>query len=102
MVAWAPNSSLLDASSSLPEAGCSVTGGYVYRGDAIPGLRGAYVFADFVSGRLWRLDEADGSFDLEELLQSSLKIASFAEGLDGELYVLDFEDGGIFRLVGTD
>jgi glucose/arabinose dehydrogenase len=84
------------------DLGKSITGGYVYRGDAIPGLRGAYVFADFVSGRLWRLDEADGSFDLEELLQSSLKIASFAEGLDGELYVLDFEDGGIFRLVGTD
>ena len=44
---------------------------------------------------------ANGSFNLDELTQSTLAIASLAEGLDGELYVLDFGSGGIFRIVGT-
>jgi hypothetical protein len=34
---------------------CAVTGGYVYRGSAVPGLRGAYVFGDFCSGRIWTM-----------------------------------------------
>ncbi len=83
------------------DLGKSITGGFVYRGSAIPALQGSYLFADFASGRLWRLDAANGGFDLDELLQSTLKIASFAEGLYGEVYVLDFENGGIFRIVSS-
>ena len=75
----------------------SITGGYVYRGTAITGLTGSYVFGDFVSGRIWRLvDDGSGGFTSEELAQLSSNILAFAQGNDGELYLLD---GGIERIV---
>jgi hypothetical protein len=54
------------------------------------------------TARLWRIDAASGNFNLDELAQTTLASASLAEGLDGELYVLDFNNGGIFRINGTD
>jgi uncharacterized repeat protein (TIGR03806 family) len=76
----------------------SVTGGYVYRGSSIPGLAGDYVFGDFGSGRIWRLLEDGGGTEVaEELLDSGLSIASFAEGNDGELYVVDL-GGGLYGI----
>jgi len=78
--------------------GASVTGGYVYRGSALPGLVGNYVFGDFASGRIWRLiDAGNGDFTADELIDSDLLIASFAEDADGELYVVHF-GGQIFRI----
>ncbi|MBI2380799.1 MAG: PQQ-dependent sugar dehydrogenase [Gammaproteobacteria bacterium] len=80
------------------DEGCSITGGHVYRGKALPWLDGQYVFGDFCSGRIWRLDEG-GKRRL--LLHSELHIPSFAQGEDGELYVLNFEGKaghGIYRL----
>jgi uncharacterized repeat protein (TIGR03806 family) len=80
--------------------GSSVTGGYVYRGAALPGLVGRYLFADYGSGKLWRLvPAAGGGFAAEELLDTALSIASFAEGVDGELYVLDIAGGGLHKIV---
>jgi glucose/arabinose dehydrogenase len=77
--------------------GCSVTGGYVYRGKAIPALQGAYLYGDFCSGRIWALCQGKGLSRL--LMNSGLNISSFAEGLDGELYVLHFSSQGeIYRL----
>jgi uncharacterized repeat protein (TIGR03806 family) len=82
-----------------PSEGRSVTGGYVYRGAAIPALYGHYVFGDFVSGRIWRLvDDGAGGYSADELLASGRSIASFAEDLTGELYVVDLS-GGLYRLV---
>lgn len=81
------------------DEGCSVTGGYVYRGKALPGLAGHYVFGDFCTGAIWSLDAA-GRRRL--LVDSELNIASFAEGPDRELYVLNLKGRagrGIFRLV---
>ena len=43
------------------DGGCSVTGGYVYRGAAYPSLQGLYFFGDYCSGRIWSLDSADGT-----------------------------------------
>ena len=78
--------------------GVSVTGGYVYRGSDIPELVGSYLFADFVSGRLWRLvDNGAGGFDDELLLATGLNISSFGEANDGELYLVDY-NGGLYRL----
>ncbi|MEO1751292.1 PQQ-dependent sugar dehydrogenase [Thiofaba sp. EF100] len=78
--------------------GCSVTGGYVYRGKAIPALQGAYLYGDFCSGRIWALCQGKGLPRL--LMNSGLNISSFAEGMDGELYVLHFSSqGAIYRLV---
>lgn len=80
--------------------GASITGGYVYRGTAIPDLQGHYVFADFVSGRIWALPASSGTgSSADELLDTELSIAAFAEDNDGELYVLDFAAGRIYQLI---
>ena len=79
--------------------GVSVTGGYVYRGPAISGLVGSYLFSDFGSGIIWRLvPNGSGGFTREELLDSSLQVSSFGEGNDGELYVVDL-GGGLHKIV---
>ena len=78
-----------------PEQGCSVTGGYVYRGARLPSLQGAYVYGDYCSGTIWSL-----RYDVLEhrvLAETDLRIAAFAEGPNGELYILSF-DGKIYRL----
>jgi uncharacterized repeat protein (TIGR03806 family) len=71
--------------------GASVTGGYVYRGSALPALVGRYVFGDFISGRIWRLnDNGSGGFTAEQLLDTNHSISSFGEDNAGELYVVNF------------
>jgi uncharacterized repeat protein (TIGR03806 family) len=74
--------------------GASVTGGYVYRGTALPALVGRYVFGDFVTGRIWRLVPNGGGFTSEDLLDTAFSIASFGQGNDGELYVVHHGSGG--------
>lgn len=77
--------------------GRSITGGYVYRGSELPGLQGAYLFSDFVSGTLWALVlQSDGSYRRRTLLESGLNVASFAEDHFGELYLITFS--GLFRI----
>ncbi len=81
--------------------GASVTGGYVYRGGAAPALAGRYLFGDFVSGRLFAYEPGptpDAS--RVQLAQTGLAIASFGEGNDGELYVVDY-GGGLYRIEQT-
>ena len=81
--------------------GCAVTGGYVYRGPASPELRGAYVFGDYCSGRIWALDAAGPDRqDPAVLIDSGLSISSFGEGDDGALYVTDLGQGAVLR-IGT-
>ncbi len=78
----------------------SVTGGYVYRGAAIPALQGFYVFGDFGSGRIWGVPANSAQGVAPELLvDTTLGISSFAEGVDGELYALDYFGGGIYQIV---
>lgn len=80
------------------DSGCSVTGGYVYRGKAISSLYGYYIYGDFCSGRIWGLDSGNIEAGPRILLLSGKRISSFAEDRDGELYLLDFATGRIFRL----
>ncbi len=82
----------------LDQGNCSVIGGHVYRGERVPSLAGAYVFGDFCSGRIWAL-RYDGEQVTEHLLlaDTSLRIASFGEDREGELYVLS-QNEGIYRL----
>jgi glucose/arabinose dehydrogenase len=89
--------------------GMSITGGYVYRGTALPELVGWYVYGDFVTGALWALkrDEEGPSapdqhpvatgVSVVKILAHGPNIASFGEGPGGELYVCCF-DGKIYRL----
>lgn len=80
--------------------GRSVVGGFVYRGAAIPALQGSYLFADFYTGNLWVLAWADDGKPVASI-QGALGIfpSSFAEDLDGELYILDYVRGRMYRFV---
>lgn len=78
--------------------GCSVTGGYVYRGRHDNGLIGVYLYGDYCSGAIWSLRQlAPGEWLNGLLVQSGLNISSFGEDQDGELYVVD-HGGGIYWL----
>jgi len=78
--------------------GCSVTGGYVYRGTASPILIGRYLFADYCSGRLWELRETGPNvWAMRQLAQTGLTISSFGEGEDRELYIVHHA-GSIYRV----
>ena len=78
--------------------GCSVTGGYVYRGRLWDSIYGSYIYGDFCSGLIWALD-FDGLkvTNLKLLLDSGLQISSFGEDEKGEIYILSFDDK-IYRL----
>ena len=70
--------------------GAAVTGGYVYRGKAVPGLVGRYVFGDFSSGRIWDIpNDTQPTLTMTSGLETGMNISSFAEDNDGELYVLN-------------
>jgi glucose/arabinose dehydrogenase len=78
---------------------CSVTGGFVYRGNAIEWLRGAYVFSDWCDGRLRYIREKNGKVTEEgELGLTVPLLASFGEDHDGELYAISL-DGNVFKLL---
>ena len=80
------------------EDGCSVTGGYVYRGTQIPGLTGAYLFSDYCASTVMGLRQSDGErTELENLGLELPSIVSFGEDADGELYVISIE-GEIARI----
>ena len=104
---FSPSSNCNTAGLSLPiheygrDLGISVTGGYVYRGSAVPSLVGKYLFADFGSGRFWALSElSSGQWRVEELLRTGLSISSFGEDENGEVYVVDY--GGSIRQIVSD
>jgi glucose/arabinose dehydrogenase len=94
--------------------GCSVTGGYLYRGRAVPELirtsspeegqlfKGIYVFGDLCSGTIWRISAtAAGGVSKSVLLDSDLYITTFGEDENGEIYVADGAASKIYRLVST-
>jgi glucose/arabinose dehydrogenase len=78
--------------------GCAVTGGYAYRGTAVPALYGRYVFGDFCSGQIWTISRTAGAPATKTLLLStSLNISSFGQDQQGELYVLDL-GGTLYKI----
>ncbi|WP_240911257.1 PQQ-dependent sugar dehydrogenase [Paludisphaera soli] len=86
-----------------PDSGLSITGGYVYRGEAIPELKGCYVYGDYDSGRIWGLKYENGKVTangeiVDVTPRTKLNITSFDETPEGELLILAF-DGRIHELV---
>ena len=78
--------------------GCSVTGGYVYRGPAIPALRGQYVFSDYCDGTLRTLRMVNGKVtEVGDLGVNGGEVVSFAQDGSGELYVLGI-GGSVSRI----
>jgi len=77
---------------------CAVTGGYVYRGKAVPAARGRYFYSDFCSGDIWSLRTSKGKLvdNRHEKLHKVL-LSSFGEDSAGELYLVSLQ-GRIFRL----
>jgi glucose/arabinose dehydrogenase len=77
---------------------CSVTGGFVYRGAAVPSARGRYFFGDFCSGRIWTLRAGAGQ---ETMRLTGLRVkllSSFGEDARGELYLVS-RRGRLYRLI---
>jgi uncharacterized repeat protein (TIGR03806 family) len=79
--------------------GTAITGGYVYRGTKVPALVGRYVFADYVSGRLWQIaSDTQPTAEVSSGFDTGLNISSFGQGNDGELYAVDY-NGGLYQVV---
>ena len=87
--------------------GCSVTGGYVYRGKQIKGLQGTYLFGDYCSGNVWSFKVENGKAvefqnRTEEINLAEGEftnyISSFGEDADGELYIIDY-NGGVYKII---
>jgi glucose/arabinose dehydrogenase len=102
-----PGSNCNDGSLVLPileyshSQGCSITGGYRYRGAEMPEHYGTYFYGDFCSGLIWGGTEnlETGVWTPVELLDSELAISTFGEDEQGELYVAD-HGGTLYRLHG--
>lgn len=77
-------------------AGCSITGGFVYRGKKIPSLRGRYLFGDYCTGTIWSVPARGGAMRVEPFKVEQL--VSFGESLAGELYVVSHK-GTVYRVV---
>lgn len=84
----------------LALGGCSITGGFVYRGKAHPELDGKYIFGDFCSGFVWSLEKDGDKANVDRLLRAdNVRLASFAKGDDGELYLIDMGGGTLYKFV---
>lgn len=81
---------------------CSVTGGYVYRGSRITELFGLYLFADFCTGEIFKLEEVSpGDWQFTLLLNAGFSVLTFGQGLSMELYI-GGNDGSVYQLVDRD
>ncbi len=96
---------IVPASMEIPHTdGASITGGFVYRGKQFPSLVGSYVFGDWETRRIWgaKVTEDGKLGEKFELIDPIVRIVDFAESADGELYLLDHDDGSIFTLAVND
>lgn len=103
-----PSGALIDPVHEYSHGGnphrCSVTGGYVYRGCAMPELDGTYFFGDYCSGNIWSF-KTDGSNVTDftdhtaDLGSSQFGISSFGQDAQGEVYVVDLNSGTVYKIV---
>jgi glucose/arabinose dehydrogenase len=78
--------------------GCSVTGGFVYRGRAVPAARGRYFYGDYCTGRMWSFTISGGrATDVRLQSQRLTDLSSFGEDVRGELYAVTLS-GRLYRL----
>ena len=90
--------------------GCSVTGGYVYRGKNIPELYGKYIFGDYCTGKVWSFKNNNGNIQefynhsleiLDSMNKKSFYLSSFGEKYNGELFLVDYS-GGLYQIIGLE
>lgn len=82
---------------------CSVTGGFVYRGDSSSGgsaafISGNYIFGDYCSGRIWRGFKTGASWSSPELFDTTYNVSAFGEDESGKLYIADRTGGSLYRI----
>jgi glucose/arabinose dehydrogenase len=85
------------AEYSHTEGGCSVTGGYVYRGAALPEWQGIYLYGDYCSGKVWGLIRSTGGWQSQLQFETGFSISSFGVDEAGEIYIANLQ-GSIDRL----
>jgi len=85
------------AEYSHSTGGCSITGGYAYRGATLPALQGTYFYGDWCSGTLWAATpDGSGAWNASPALETGRQISSFGEDEAGELYLVDY-GGAVLR-----
>ncbi len=105
---YQPSSGCEDPSLTLPvtdyghDQGCTVIGGYVYRGKAQPALAGGYVFADYCSGRVWAIDPTTNAYRTPTVVaETTHSFSAFGEDEAGELYAVDIGAGTLLRVTAS-
>ena len=83
--------------------GCSITGGYRYRGSQYPALAGIYIYGDFCSGRIWGATRGASSWTAAQLLDTALNISAFGEDQAGELYLAHRNgvSGAVYKVISS-
>ena len=81
------------------DGSCSTTGGYVYRGEAIPDLQATYLFSDYCSGVLrYAYRDESGAWQSDILMQTGMQVSSFGEDEAGEMYLIDY-NGTVYKFM---
>jgi hypothetical protein len=105
-----PSTACNDGTLTLPileydhSLGCSITGGYRYRGRRFPQYASRFFYGDFCSGRIWAATQSGQTWSSTQLMDTAFSITSFGEDEAGELYVVHYgsgSDGTVQRLVET-
>jgi glucose/arabinose dehydrogenase len=88
------------AEYSHSDGSCSVTGGYVYRGAAIPDLQATYLYSDYCSGVLrYAYRDESGTWHSDVLRQTGMQVSSFGEDETGEIYLVSYSEGIVYKFV---
>jgi glucose/arabinose dehydrogenase len=81
------------------QEGCSVTGGYVYRGTRFPAMQGFYFYGDYCNGRMWILRFDGAAWQKSPPIETQVGMSTFGEDEAGNLYVADHGEGRIYQIV---
>lgn len=79
--------------------GYSITGGFVYNGRSAPGLKGKYIYADYVVGKIWILENINGTINNSLLAKTNYLISTFGVDENDELYFADHNSGRLYKFV---
>ncbi len=81
--------------------GCSITGGYRYRGNTYPGLYGVYLYGDLCTGRVWGASPDGSLWTAVELSDTAYTITTFGEDEAGDLYVVNYSSGAVYKILAS-
>lgn len=83
------------------EGRCSITGGFVYRGNLYPAFKGKYFYGDFCSGQLYYAENTANKWQQTLITKTAYSISTFGQDTQNELYVADYNGGGIYKIIDT-